>query len=98
MYSFVCASCLFTFVASILQKQVNWHFHVEIFGDFSGIRVLLFICYLPYRVGYILNVTKEIDNFYPGTFDYLNIRVYDDEKTELLKHWDRTFRYIAQVK
>lgn len=49
-------------------------------------------------VGYILNVTKEIDNFYPGTFDYLNIRVYDDEKTELLKHWDSTFRYIAQVK
>ncbi|XP_071545643.1 uncharacterized protein ssh isoform X2 [Panulirus ornatus] len=49
-------------------------------------------------VGYILNVTKEIDNFYPGTFDYLNIRVYDDEKTELLKHWDRTFRYISQVK
>ncbi|XP_053641553.1 uncharacterized protein ssh isoform X2 [Cherax quadricarinatus] len=49
-------------------------------------------------VGYILNVTKEIDNFYPGTFDYLNIRVYDDEKTELLKHWDSTFRYISQVK
>lgn len=49
-------------------------------------------------VGYILNVTKEIDNFYPGTFDYLNIRVYDDEKTELLRHWDRTFRYITQVK
>lgn len=49
-------------------------------------------------VGYILNVTKEIDNFYPGTFDYLNIRVYDDEKTELLKHWDSTFKYIAQVK
>ncbi|KAK8402475.1 hypothetical protein O3P69_000709 [Scylla paramamosain] len=48
-------------------------------------------------VGYILNVTKEIDNFYPGTFDYLNIRVYDDEKTELLRHWDRTFRYITQV-
>ncbi|XP_042203258.1 uncharacterized protein LOC121853300 [Homarus americanus] len=49
-------------------------------------------------VGYILNVTKEIDNFYPGTYDYLNIRVYDDEKTELLKHWDSTFRYITQVK
>ncbi|KAK4294835.1 hypothetical protein Pmani_032546 [Petrolisthes manimaculis] len=49
-------------------------------------------------VGYILNVTKEIDNFFPGTFDYLNIRVYDDEKTELLKHWDKTFKYIAQVK
>ncbi|MCL4132564.1 UNVERIFIED_CONTAM: hypothetical protein GTU68_029318 [Idotea baltica] len=31
-------------------------------------------------------------------FDYLNIRVYDDEKTELLRHWDDTFRYISQVK
>lgn len=50
------------------------------------------------RVGYILNVTKEIDNFYPGTFDYLNIRVYDDEKTELLKHWDKTYKYITQVR
>nr|XP_045605780.1 uncharacterized protein LOC123762964 isoform X2 [Procambarus clarkii] len=49
-------------------------------------------------VGYILNVTKEIDNFYPGTFDYLNIRVYDDEKTELLKHWNSTFKYISEVK
>ena len=50
------------------------------------------------RVGYILNVTKEIDNFFPGMFDYLNIRVYDDEKTELLKHWDDTFKYIKQAK
>ena len=26
------------------------------------------------RVGYILNITREIDNFFPGTFVYLNIR------------------------
>lgn len=69
-------------------------------------------------IGHILNVTREIDNFFPGTsliwmnedssfnlnyicrlntldqFDYLNIRVYDDEATELLKHWDRTYKYI----
>ncbi|RXG68820.1 Protein phosphatase Slingshot [Armadillidium vulgare] len=49
-------------------------------------------------VGFILNVTKEIDNFFPGMFDYLNIRVYDDEKTELLRHWDDTYKYINQVK
>ncbi|XP_076058088.1 protein phosphatase Slingshot isoform X2 [Oratosquilla oratoria] len=49
-------------------------------------------------VGYILNVTKEIDNFYPGMFDYLNIRVYDDEKTELLRHWENTYKYITQAK
>ncbi|KAG5884608.1 hypothetical protein JTB14_024360 [Gonioctena quinquepunctata] len=49
-------------------------------------------------VGHILNVTREIDNFFPGTFDYLNIRVYDDEKTDLLKHWDDTYKYITKAK
>ncbi|XP_065209063.1 protein phosphatase Slingshot [Planococcus citri] len=50
------------------------------------------------RICYILNVTREIDNFFPGTFDYLNIRVYDDDNTDLLKHWDNTFKYISKVK
>ena len=45
-------------------------------------------------VGKILNVTREIDNFYPGAFDYYNVRVYDDDSTEMLKHWDKTYRYI----
>lgn len=31
-------------------------------------------------------------------FDYCNVRVYDDEKTDLLKHWDNTFRYIQRAK
>lgn len=45
-----------------------------------------------------MNVTREIDNFFPGMFDYLNIRVYDDEKTDLLKHWDNTFKYINKAR
>uniref|UniRef100_A0A1B0DCZ2 protein-serine/threonine phosphatase n=1 Tax=Phlebotomus papatasi TaxID=29031 RepID=A0A1B0DCZ2_PHLPP len=49
-------------------------------------------------VRHILNVTREIDNFFPGMFDYCNIRVYDDEKTDLLKHWDNTFKYISKAK
>ncbi|XP_055683379.1 protein phosphatase Slingshot isoform X2 [Lutzomyia longipalpis] len=49
-------------------------------------------------VRHILNVTREIDNFFPGLFDYCNIRVYDDEKTDLLKHWDNTFKYISKAK
>uniref|UniRef100_T1IXF3 protein-serine/threonine phosphatase n=1 Tax=Strigamia maritima TaxID=126957 RepID=T1IXF3_STRMM len=49
-------------------------------------------------VGHILNVTREIDNFYPGMFDYLNIRVYDEEGTELLRHWDKTYKFIANAK
>jgi len=48
-------------------------------------------------VCHILNVTREIDNFFPGMFDYLNVRVYDDEKTDLLKHWDNTFKYITKA-
>ena len=31
-------------------------------------------------------------------FNYLNVRVYDDEKTDLLKHWDDTFKYISKAK
>lgn len=50
------------------------------------------------RVRYILNVTREIDNFFPGMFEYCNVRVYDDDKTNLLKHWDKTYRYISEAK
>ncbi|XP_052125223.1 protein phosphatase Slingshot isoform X3 [Frankliniella occidentalis] len=49
-------------------------------------------------VRHILNVTREIDNFFPGIFDYLNVRVLDDEKTDLLKHWDNTFKYITRAR
>ncbi|TRY83606.1 hypothetical protein DNTS_022090 [Danionella cerebrum] len=49
-------------------------------------------------VGYILNVTREIDNFFPGTFSYCNIRVYDDEATDLLAHWNETYNFILKAK
>ncbi|XP_053678589.1 uncharacterized protein LOC128728964 [Anopheles nili] len=49
-------------------------------------------------VRHILNVTREIDNFFPGLFHYFNVRVYDDEKTDLLRHWDNTFKYITRAK
>ncbi len=50
------------------------------------------------RVKYILNITKEIDNFYPEEFKYLNIRLYDVPGSELMKHWDKTFRFIKEAK
>uniref|UniRef100_A0A672YNM1 protein-serine/threonine phosphatase n=1 Tax=Sphaeramia orbicularis TaxID=375764 RepID=A0A672YNM1_9TELE len=46
------------------------------------------------NVGYILNVTREIDNFFPESFTYMNIRVYDVEATDLLSHWTDTFNFI----
>lgn len=50
------------------------------------------------RVGYILNITREVDNFFPGTFYYYNIRVYDLEETELLHHWENTYKFIQKAK
>lgn len=69
-------------------------------GEFNVMVVeFLFIQFLfIFSVRHILNVTREIDNFFPGMFDYLNIRVYDDEKIDLLKHWDNTFKYISRAK
>uniref|UniRef100_S4RHN7 protein-serine/threonine phosphatase n=1 Tax=Petromyzon marinus TaxID=7757 RepID=S4RHN7_PETMA len=49
-------------------------------------------------VGYILNVTREIDNFFPGLFVYHNIRVYDEEATDLLAYWNDTYKFISKAK
>ncbi|XP_069040505.1 protein phosphatase Slingshot homolog 2 isoform X2 [Lepisosteus oculatus] len=49
-------------------------------------------------VRYILNVTREIDNFFPGMFEYHNIRVYDEEATDLLAYWNDTYKFISKAK
>ncbi|XP_071509345.1 uncharacterized protein [Diadema antillarum] len=49
-------------------------------------------------VGYILNITKECDNFFPDRFQYCNIRLYDMEVEDLLRHWDTTNRFLAKAK
>lgn len=51
------------------------------------------VCLLV-SVGYILNVTREIDNFFPESFAYMNIRVYDVEASDLLPHWKDTYSFI----
>ena len=38
------------------------------------VNLLCLVFLLFCRVGYILNITREIDNFFPGTFHYHNIR------------------------
>ncbi|KAL7863471.1 hypothetical protein SRHO_G00124550 [Serrasalmus rhombeus] len=50
------------------------------------------------NVGYILNVTMEIDNFFPESFTYMNIRVYDVEATDLLSHWNNTYMFISEAR
>ncbi|XP_058014861.1 protein phosphatase Slingshot homolog 1 isoform X5 [Ahaetulla prasina] len=49
-------------------------------------------------VDYILNVTREIDNFFPGLFAYHNIRVYDEETTDLLAHWNEAYHFINKAR
>ncbi|XP_063151775.1 protein phosphatase Slingshot homolog 2 isoform X2 [Candoia aspera] len=49
-------------------------------------------------VRYILNVTREIDNFFPGVFEYHNIRVYDEEATDLLAYWNDTYKFISKAR
>nr|XP_009913986.1 PREDICTED: protein phosphatase Slingshot homolog 1 isoform X2 [Haliaeetus albicilla] len=48
-------------------------------------------------IDYILNVTREIDNFFPGLFAYHNIRVYDEETTDLLAHWNEAYHFINKA-
>lgn len=51
-----------------------------------------------FSIGYILNITREIDNFFPGLFKYYNIRVYDIEQSDLLKYWGKTYRFINEAR
>ncbi|QQP41970.1 Uncharacterized protein FKW44_016494, partial [Caligus rogercresseyi] len=48
-------------------------------------------------ITHILNVTREIDNFFPATFEYRNIRVFDEEATDLLKYFDETYRFVRKA-
>ncbi|CBY37382.1 unnamed protein product [Oikopleura dioica] len=50
------------------------------------------------KITHILNVTKEIDNFYPEKFHYKNILLYDLEDSNLLDHWETTFRFIDSAR
>ncbi|KAM4898694.1 LOW QUALITY PROTEIN: protein phosphatase Slingshot homolog 3 [Sylvia borin] len=50
------------------------------------------------RVTHILNVAREIDNFFPALFTYMNVRVYDEEVAELLPHWNDTFLFLSRVR
>lgn len=50
------------------------------------------------KVSHILNVTREIDNFFPETFTYLNIRVPDEESTNLLRYWKETHGFISAAR
>ena len=43
-------------------------------------------------------MTREIDNFFPGLFVYHNIRVFDEEATDLLAYWNDTFKFISKAK
>ncbi|KAI6235754.1 Dual specificity phosphatase, catalytic domain protein [Aphelenchoides besseyi] len=50
------------------------------------------------NVRYILNVSKEVDNFFPAHYEYLKIFVSDEATTTLLKHWQRTYDFIKAAK
>ncbi|XP_044294319.1 protein phosphatase Slingshot homolog 3 isoform X2 [Varanus komodoensis] len=50
------------------------------------------------RVTHILNVTREIDNFFPEHFTYMNVRLYDEENSQLLPYWKETYSFISSAR
>lgn len=77
-------------------------FWPSVLNNISGLLSELTVNFTPgpvlHRVRYILNVTREIDNFFPGLFEYHNIRVYDEEATNLLEYWNDTYKFISKAK
>lgn len=50
------------------------------------------------RVSHILNMAREIDNFFPDRFIYYNVRLWDEESAQLLPHWKETHRFIEAAR
>nr|XP_017509275.2 protein phosphatase Slingshot homolog 3 isoform X1 [Manis javanica] len=50
------------------------------------------------RVSHILNMAREIDNFYPERFIYHNVRLWDEESARLLPHWKETHRFVEAAR
>nr|XP_035923421.1 protein phosphatase Slingshot homolog 3 isoform X3 [Halichoerus grypus] len=50
------------------------------------------------RVSHILNMAREIDNFYPERFVYHNVRLWDEESAQLLPHWKETHRFVEAAR
>lgn len=50
------------------------------------------------RINHILNVTTEIDNFFPDTFRYMNIPVCDTEDTDILRYFNDSYRFINKAR
>ena len=65
---------------------------------FYMIKYILRYGFVSCRIKYILNVTREIDNFFIGMFHYCNVRLYDQEDSELMKHWLKTYKFINKAR
>ena len=51
------------------------------------------------NVTHIINVSYEVDNFFTDSnLKYLNIRVFDNDTADLLKEFDRTFKFINEAR
>lgn len=53
---------------------------------------------LENNVGYILNITQEIDNFFPEDFVYKNIRLYDVAGSCLSAYFNETYDFIEEAR
>lgn len=51
-----------------------------------------------FSIEYIVNVTNEVENFFPARLKYLKIRVTDEANSELLRHWNQTNQFIKDAK
>lgn len=43
-------------------------------------------------------MTMEINNFFPNNFRYKAVRLYDEAESDLLPHWNHTWRFIEEAR
>lgn len=52
----------------------------------------------PPGVTHILNVSRDIENFFERKFRYMRVDVLDRPDQNLLEHWQKTYDFIKSCK
>lgn len=50
------------------------------------------------KISCIVNITVEIENFFPDKFEYYNVKLKDVEDSDLQRYWNKTYDFIKKAK
>ncbi|KAJ3605615.1 hypothetical protein NHX12_027660, partial [Muraenolepis orangiensis] len=83
-------------IRSQLEQQMSCD--LKQYKEFVDQEILLIVGQMDKATLIFDHLYLEVDNFFPGSLVYHNIRVSDEASADLLTHWDHTHSFITRAK